>query len=180
MKSIILLFLWLLGASAYALDAEEIQALSKKPHSRDGLLEELKVYPDAREYRLTVRTGERAGELKVVAEIKATQKVVDGKYLIFKFQPPELPRELIMVITFDREASVYRKWVLDPDDEVGESFGVALPKQRMISWTSKPGDDGRQWLSSEVYDDAGGSWSEVILEEGKTVSLVVGEVKKMK
>ena len=118
--------------------------------------------------------------MKVVAEIKATQKVVDGKYLISRFQPPGMPRELIMVITFDREASVYRKWVLAPDDGVGELFGVALSKQRMISWTSKPDDDGRQWLSSEVYHDGGGSWSEVILQDGKAVTVVKGEVKKVK
>ena len=46
MKMIVLMFSWLLCATGYDLDLEEVEALSNKPHSRDALLEELQVCPD--------------------------------------------------------------------------------------------------------------------------------------
>ena len=44
------LFFLTVGSTCFALDADDIKALDKKPHSRKNLVPELKIYPEAREY----------------------------------------------------------------------------------------------------------------------------------
>ena len=59
-----LLSAFLLTANLYGFNAEEIKKIASEPHSCENLIEELTLYPEAREYRLTARSGTSANKLR--------------------------------------------------------------------------------------------------------------------
>lgn len=177
----LLLLLLTIASPCFALDADEIKAIAKQPHSREKLVPELKIYPDAREYSMRVRAGKPGEDLQRVPEVTATEKTVEGKYIVSEFTIPGSPGALIMVVTYDKAAAVYRKWVLLPDGEIGESVGVAISMTRSISWGSThEAADGTRVVSLEVHDDNGTSWREVAMDGSKAVGVNEGRAKKTK
>ena len=97
-----------------ALDEAAIKELLTRPHSRENLLPELKVFGDLREFdvELTI-TGVGADPLPLDS-VRVTQKMVEGKYLVGSSNPPGGPGQLVTVTTFDQKRKVYRRWVLLP------------------------------------------------------------------
>lgn len=56
----------------FGLDAAAIRKLAAEPHSRENLIEELKLYPNAREYKITIQAGPTANALEARPEFTVT------------------------------------------------------------------------------------------------------------
>ena len=65
----ILIFLLLSAGPLFGLDAEAIRKLAKQPHSRENLVEALKIFPEAREYRVTGRMADPGGDWQLDARL---------------------------------------------------------------------------------------------------------------
>lgn len=183
MRHLLPLFLLLLipAGSLRALDADTIQKLAGEPHSRENLLPELKLYPEAREYKISVRAGKSARELVAISEMVATEKTVQGRYLVSSTRLPGTDKPMMMVVSYDKEAELFRKWVLLPDGTLGSSTGLADFKTRTIAWVSDSApQEGPNILSIETHTDTKSSWKETILKDGKVLSANHGEAVKTK
>jgi len=177
-----LLSLLLGAANLYGLDAEAIQKIADEPHSRQNLVEELKLYPDAREYKIKVRSGKTPDELKGGPEIVVAEKTVRGRYIVSQAKFPGVENPLIMVVTYHKKTDTFRKWVLLPSGIVGASTGVADFKKRTIAWISNQvhGEPPVTVLSIETHSDDKSSWKETTLQKDKVVAVSLGVAVKTK
>ena len=112
----------------------------------------------------------------------ATEKVVDGKYIVTEFQPGGAPEPFVMVVTYDQKQKIYYKWLLLPDGNVAEWVGTGVTGKRMLSWLSTDARKGASQLvlTSEVHGDDSTQWREIILEEGEVVRIIEGTALKTK
>ncbi len=180
MRSIALLIAGLfLGGPLRALDKEEIEAIAAKPHSRENLLPALKIFGDARAYDVEVVTEGPDGEKTASDTVRAREKVVEGRYVVSRANLPGLDGELVMVITFDEEAQVYRKWILLPDGNTGSMTGFSTTGSRAIVWQNDTETAGMLILALEQHDDEGVTWTERHLVDGKVVLRQTGVARKV-
>jgi hypothetical protein len=179
---ILLLTVFLSATNLYALDAEAIQKLASQAHSRENLIPELKLYPHAREYTATVKTGPSVDELKESPEVKVTEKTVEGRYIVSRLHFPWTEEPLIMVVTYEKKTDSFKKWVILPDGKLGESTGVADFETRTIAWTSSKaaGDPPSSVVSIETHADDKSSWKETVLQDGKVINIIQGVAVKTK
>ena len=182
MKLTALCLTLLAAPTCFALDAEAIREIAEKPHNRENLLRQLLVYTDAREYEISMKHGLPGEEMKVVPKISAVEHVVDGKYVVTKLKLPQAEEPLTMIVTFDTNDGVYRKYVLLPDGAVSEAIGTAAPNVRSISWLiSDQTDDGHiQVLTNEIHSPEKRWWSEVGMKDGKVTYRSEGVALKTK
>lgn len=171
---------FLVAPCCFALNAEEIREIAKKPHSRENLLRPLVVYADAREYEVSVKAGKPGEELTDVPKMSAKEHTVEGKYIVTQLQPAGVEEPIIMVVTFDTNDGVYRKYVLLPDGDVSEAIGTAAPNVRSISWlVSKQTENGNiQVLTNEIHSDEKSWWSEIGMQDGKVTYRSEGVAEK--
>jgi len=177
MKAILALLL-IITTHARALTADEIRKIAAKPHSRENLVEALKIFPDARQYKVTQKSGPTMNALKALPEIAVMEKTVEGKYIVTETAPDD-PIRVIMVVHHEAERGVFRKWVLAPDGSVGSSTGVADADTRTIAWIS----DELHGMRVLVHESHGGkqvTWREVVMKEDKIVALTLGLAVKVK
>lgn len=171
----------LVSTTAGAMDAATLRAIAEKPHSRENLISGLKIYPDAREYDIIERHGAPGEELKASPIVKATEKVVEGKYVVSSYTPDGAPGPILMVVTYNSKEKAYRKWLVMPDDSVAESIGTAIPKRRAVAWGPVPtDDDDSSYLGIEFHTDTATTWRNLILEDGKVRHISEGRAKKTK
>lgn len=172
----------LLIPNLYAFNAEEIKKIASEPHNRDNLIEELKLYPEAREYKLTARSGISAVELMAGPEITVTEKTVQGRYIVSQATLPGADNPLIMIVTFQEKTGTFKKWVLLPDGMIGSSTGLADQEKRTIAWVSdkKAGDPPGISLSIESHSDDMSTWKETTVQDGKIVAMGDGVARKTK
>lgn len=182
MKPLSTCLIYLLAAGiGHALDAETIEELAQKPHSRENLVDELKIFANAREYKVNVKGGEVGSDAEAWPEITAAEKTVEGRYIVSETIFPGDAGKMIMVVYFDDEKNVFRKWVLF--QEILVSFtGLADPKNRTIAWTSSQafGEPGMSNLSIETHSDEGVSWKEATMKEGVAVMFLEGVATKVR
>lgn len=169
-------------AEARALDSEEIRDLAAEPHSREALDEHLRLYPDAREYRITVSSGMPGEKLEEVPEIVAKEKTVRGRYIVSELRFPGEENPLIMVVSYEKKSDTFKKWVLLPNGVVAGSTGVADFENRTIAWISNKehGDPPTTVLSIETHSDDKTSWKESVLQATKVVRVSRGIAIKTK
>ena len=182
MKYLVLLMIVAFAPCGFALDKDELEALAKKPHQEGGLMEELKIFPKVKEYSITVIQRKPGEESVTLAEdVKGTEKWVDGKYVVSVIEFPN-GDSMIFAKTYDKKATVYRKWVLIPTGEVAHSVGTAVGESRAISWIglTEVGGDGTLALSQDVNTDDSVTWREVIMKDGEVVNVMEGTAKKVK
>lgn len=179
----IYLFSLLLAATnLYALDAAGVRKIASEPHSRDHLIPELRIFPDAREYKITTQYGKSADKLEPGPELIATEKTVRGRYLVSTAMLPGSPNPLIMVVTYEKETDIFKKWVLLPDGTFGTSTGIADFNKRTIAWTSdkQVGTPPTTALSLESHSDDKSSWKEITNQDGSAISISQGLAVKTK
>lgn len=176
MRILALLFC-LLGKHAVALDAEEIRALVKQPHSRERLIPELRIYPEAREYEITMLGGKADEPLSAAPRSLAKEHTVGGMFLVSELTMPGADEPLYMVVEFQLVTETFRKWVLLPDGKVVSSTGVPNFDTRGVAWMSDQpfGDPPTRVLSIETHTDTSTSWREVSLQNGKAVWITEGK-----
>ena len=181
MKYYLLVFL-LIAQNLYGLDADAIRKIAGEPHSRENLVPELKIYPDAREYKITARSGSSADELEVGPEIIATEKTVRGRYIVSTAKLPGAENPMIMVVSYEKETDTFKKWVLLPDGMFGSSTGIADFDKRTIAWTSDKadGDPPTTVLAIETHSDDKSTWKDTTLQGAKVIAVSRGVAVKTK
>jgi hypothetical protein len=181
MKLHLLAFL-LIAPNLYGLDADEVRKIAGEPHSRENLVPELKIYPDAREYKITAQSGRSADELEAGPEIVATEKTVRGRYIVSTAMLPGAEKPLIMVVTYEKETDTFKKWVLLHDGMFGSSTGIADFDKRTIAWTSDKadGEPPTTVLAIETHSDGKSTWKDTTLQGGKVIAISRGVAIKTK
>ena len=171
----------LAGSTCFALDADEIAALVKKPHDREGLAEEMKFFPDVRKYTAELEMGKPGEEATKINDITVEEKTVEGKYIVsvLKHPDPQQPK-ITMVVSYDKEEGVYRKWIVLPGGGVAEAIGAVVPKTKTISWFPLNKFDGVSAFGTEHHTDDLVRWKEVLIKDGKVVGINRGMAKKVK
>ncbi|MCU0796442.1 MAG: hypothetical protein MUF31_10955 [Akkermansiaceae bacterium] len=172
----------LIATNLYGLDADEVRKIASEPHSREKLVPELKIYPGAREYKITAQSGKSAEELQVGPEIIAKEKTVRGRYIVSTAMLPGAEKPLIMVVTFQKETETFKKWVLLPDGILGSSTGIADFDNRTIAWTADKadGDPPTTVLVIETHSDDKSTWKDTTLQDGKVIAMSRGVAVKTK
>lgn len=164
--------------SVSALTYEKIIELSKKEHDRSNLVKELKIYPNAREYKVTAKVFMPKGVKKSDAVI-VKEKVVDSEYVLSEFTLGGI--DMKMIVKFDAESKVYRKWfITSKNKEVQEFVGIAM--DRSITWNridvNQP--EGLLILMMETHTDKKTRWTEAHYKNGKLEFSLIGEAVKTK
>ena len=179
---ILILSLLFVSTNLYGLDAEAIKKIADEPHNRENLVNELKIYPDAREYKIKVQSGKSTDALEDGPEIVAKEKTVQGRYIVSHVKFPNVENPMIMVVAYEKKSDTFKKWVLLPNGIVGSSTGVANLSKRTIAWISdKPhGVPPITVLSVESHSDEKSSWKETFIQDGRIVSISQGEAVKTK
>lgn len=181
-KTLTLAFL-LIANVAYALDAEEIRKIAAEPHDRKDIIEQLKIYPDAREYKITERFAEADKELQAGPEIIAKEKVVRGKYIVSESMFPGTENPLIMVVTYDNKTDIFKKWVLHPNGVVSEATGIADLEKRAIAWVMKSKPEGGDPITAfaiESHADDKSTWKSTVIQGEKIIHRSEGLAVKTK
>lgn len=179
----ILLLLFTLAASkVHGLDAEAIRTISEQPHSRENLVEALKIYPGAREYKIVIQSGESVDDLKAGPEFIATEKTVEGRYIVSQSNFGGVEESVIMVVTHDKDTETFKKWILLPDGAVHASTGVADLEKRTIAWSFNvpAGDPPTNFVVIESHSDDGTEWNATVLQAGKVIAIERGVAVKTK
>ena len=178
----ILIFLLLSAGPLFGLDAEAIRKLAKQPHSRENLVEALKIFPEAREYRVTGRMADPGGDWQLGPKLKAKEKTVDGRYIVSEVTFPGQEKPMIMAVTFDKPTKTFHKWVLLPSGELTSATGLADFKLRTIAWHSnKPhGNPPVSILALEIHTDTQSKWRESIMANGVVLKRSEGLAVKIR
>lgn len=174
-SSILLLFCSTVVSAA--MTAEQIRTLAGEPHDRENILPELSLYPDARTYEGSL-TLQVSGEADEPAEVRftATEKVVRGRYIVTTVRYEGQDAANIMVVTYDADESIHRKWVLGGDGEILSLVGTADIERRVISWITTGGD--LHGMSIESHSDEKISWRDVLIADGDVALQIEGTARK--
>ena len=177
-----LIGLLFLVTSLHALDKEAILKIASEPHDRTNLLEELIIFPEAREYKVKAQMGRPGETLKPGPEVIAKEKTVRGRYIVSEMKFPGVDNPLVMVVTYDKKTNLYKKWVLDPDGNVSASSGLADGATRTIAWSGgvAGGVDASKFFAIEVHRDEKVTWQEVFFEADRPVWRIEGVAIKTK
>lgn len=176
------LTLLLLANAAYALEADEIRKIAAEPHDRKDIMEELKIYTDAREFKITRRDGAADKELQPGPEVLAKEKVVRGKYIVTEIYDQGAENPIILVVTFDNKTDTFKKWTMLQDGSVMASIGVADLEKRTIAWASswKHDGDSMSLLIIESHADDKSTWKGMIMHGEKIIHRTQGLAVKTK
>lgn len=164
----------------FALDKESILELATKPHSREDLVPELRIFTDAREFEVTLKLWDEENGAQTIGPLVVRERVVDGKYIVSNFEIPGAG-QLVMALEFDRERGVYHKWIVPPveDAPVGHMLGVSLPDTRCIAWGPAAAQDGETIAVIEHHTDKGATWKQITMDgEGKVLAVEEGTAVK--
>jgi len=177
----ILLMSLVFSPLSFALDAPAIKNLFAEPHSRDGLLPQLQIYPDARKYLISVKSGKFIDELEFSFAAKVEEKTVQGKFIVSRLIHPGV-ENLLQVSTYDTKNGVHRRWTLFPDGFISEMTGVADMLNRTIAWASTKGRDEKSmlYICVEEHSDTGSKWNDRTLVEGRVTAVSQGTAKRTK
>ena len=169
------------ACSLHALDRDTILKIAGQPHDRSNLLQELTIYPDAREYKVSGKGGAIGDELIIMPNLRVKEKIVRGRYVVSEVKFPNQGKPMIMVVTYDKEQQSFKKWILAPGvEKVIECTGVADFNKRTIAWMNQGPLDGETTLCIESQSDEASSWKEVVYREGKAIRIILGKASKIK
>ncbi len=97
------IFLLTLGtcSAAEPLSEERLKEIIAADHDANPLVAELQIYPKARAYEIEVKDTNAKGEERQI-EATATEKWVEGRYIVSEFQQVGGDFEFAMVVEFGR------------------------------------------------------------------------------
>jgi hypothetical protein len=144
------------------------------------LLKGLQIFPKGRTFKANVSTTSADGTVEK-AEVGATEKWVDGKYIVTEINVNE-HMTVTMVVTWDAKADVYYKYVAIPNGPMIKAVGARVGDTRALAWTyyDLPPDDKMQIIATEVHTDDKSTWREVHVVDGKVERVQVGEATVVK
>lgn len=161
-------------AVASAMDAGEIRKLAGEPHDRANLVAELKVFPEAREYKVTQKNGAPGGKLAESPQVIAIERTVAGRYIVTEVPGLTGSPSFITIVGFEKGEGVFKKWILTPDGTLAVSTGIADFGKRSIAWVTETPDHSTVVLALEIHADDKTTWKETILQGGKVVGTTEG------
>ena len=160
-------------------DLDELKAIAAKPHKAELTLDELHIYPCARRYSIK-GTMYRPEQVPHSIEMPCDEKWVDGKYIVSTFTFPGAPEATTMIVTFDKEAACYRKWVFNSSAKDGTMIGTRVGQSRSVAWGSIPDEKSPNLVvSQESHSDVSTEWSDIHIRDGKVVGRVAGKATKV-
>lgn len=164
---------------SFALDKAAILKLAKKPHDRENLRPELKLFGNIRKFESDLTMHPKDRDPMVLDTFTGTEKTVEGKYIVSEFTPPGAPGKMVMVVTFDQKEETYLKWILFPQGDVAKMTGVSAKGSRAISWVSET-EGGVITVILEQHTDQGATWTEMHYTGGKLLGTTTGVARKTK
>lgn len=156
------------GRADEPLNETRLREIIATPHSEKPLVEALSIYPNARAYQIKVQNKGLGGAITHTTAT-ATEKHVDGRYIVTDVQPAGPETKFSIVVEFDAETSAYRKYVLMDGRYTGYQQGTRVGKSRTVSWIDlspvkfNPGDD---CLTTETHTDTSTNWLSMFYHQG--------------
>lgn len=153
------------------LSEERLQSIVAEPHSAHLDEDALKVYPAAREYKITVTNTLPDGQ-SFSGEIVATEKWVDGRFIVSQAQPGGPESGFAMIVEYDKESKSYRKYLITAGGMIGFQVGTRVGESRTIAWIDltsgkfESGMSGSDSLTTETHTDDTTTWSALFFEKG--------------
>lgn len=142
----------------------------------------LKVYPNAREYDLSITSIQSDGQ-SGTCKATATEKWADGRYIVSEAQPAGPETKFAMVVEYDRDSKRYRKYLLMSGKLVGYQEGTRIAESRSVAWidlTSSKFDSDIDCLSTETHTDTGTIWNSIFFQKGQFQRSELGVAKVTK
>jgi len=132
----LLFLICLLVSNAYALTSDDIKNLLKKEHDRSELIEELKIFPEGREFSSDVNITQPK-KLGKQDAIISKEKTVAGKYIVTEttLGADEHEVKIINVATSSASEGRYKMWTyLEKFNAIEEYDGIRLKNSNIITW----------------------------------------------
>jgi hypothetical protein len=142
----------------------------------------LQIYPKAREYELTI-TSTLANGQSGAGKVKATEKWVDGRYIVSEAQPAGPETAFAMIVEFDTGSQRYRKYLVMAGKLVGYQEGTRVADSRSVAWidlTESKFDSDIDCLSTETHTDTTTTWNAVFFQKGQFQRSELGVAKVTK
>ena len=164
-------------------------AFAAKPLSEDRVVEiiamqhedklnepALKIYPKARKYEITVTSTDASGP-NASGKVTATEKWVDGRYIVSEVQPAGPETRFGMVVEFDADSKRYRKYMVMGGKLIGYQEGIRVGDSRSVAWidlTKSKFEPGIDTLATETHTDTGTTWNAVSYVKGEFMRSEIG------
>ncbi len=164
-------------------------AIAAKPLSEDRVVEilamqhedkldepALKIYPKARKYEITITSTDAAGQ-SGTGKVTATEKWVNGRYIVSEAQPAGPETRFAMVVEFDADSKRYRKYIVADGKLVGYHEGIRVGESRSVAWmdlTKTKFESGIDSLTTETHTDTTTTWNSVSYLKGEFVRSETG------
>lgn len=172
----------LVCTAAEPLTLERLAEIVAMPHE-DRLDETaLKVYPKAREYRLTITSTLSDGQ-SGTGKATATEKWVGGRYIVSEAQPAGPDTKFAMVVEYDLDSKRYRKYIVMAGKLSGFQEGTRVADSRSVAWidlSSSKFDAGIDCLTTETHTDTSTTWSSTFYQKGQFQRSETGVAKVTK
>ena len=169
----------------YALDKTDIEKLVSKEHNSSGLLEELKIFPFAREYKMKMSTR-FPKKIDHLDPLVRKAKIIEGKYIVEEthIETDRVILDYVHITTYSKEDQRYKMWLqftLTIDDEeplvtIEEFDGIYLEDQKVLSWVQIPNLKRPGMSSSSILKIKKDSmeWISYFYQRGKLSSIMSG------
>ncbi len=151
------------------LSLSKLREIVKSDHNEVPLVEALRIYPEAREYNITVTNRTPDGQ-QFKGKAIASEKWVDGRFIVSELQLDGPETKFTMVVDYDDEQKLYRKYVIMDDKLSGYQVGTRIGKTRSVSWIDlsevkfKFNSDN---LTIETHTDTRTTWKTIFFQDGK-------------
>lgn len=177
MKSLLIILIISLTAHAEDISPSKIKELSNKASDKGEVLEELKIFSKTGIYDIYMEFNNFKDKPFKVGPIPTTTKIANKNAIIYT-TPLVEGGSYYMLLTYDKELAVYKKYLLGRDNKVVEMVGVSTDNKN-IAWTVIS-PNGEVSLSQEKNTMTGSEWYSVTMKDGKIIKTEKGHAKLKK
>ena len=163
-------------AAAAPLDLQSLKKIIASDHSDKPLHKQLQIYPNAREYSITTKVVAVNGR-EHNTQFKGVEKHVEGLYIVSEATPAGPESKFFMVVEYDDEEQIYRKYLLSGGKVSDIHVGTRIGDSNVISWhdlTPDPNKPGLTQMMLEEHTKDQSTWKSVYLREGKLLGIETG------
>ncbi|MCD6049535.1 MAG: hypothetical protein K0Q55_938 [Verrucomicrobia bacterium] len=167
---------------ADVLSEKRLNAIIASPHS-DKLTEPaLKIYPLSRHFDVTMTNALPDGRSATIS-FKATDKWVDGRFIVSEAQPAGPETKFHLIVEYDTTSKTYRKYVVMAGKQTGYQVGTRVGTSRSVAWIDLSAvkvPDAIDCLSTETHTDTASTWHAIYFQKGVLQRTETGEAKVLK
>ena len=158
---------------------DDIAKISALEHDRENFVQELSIFPDAREYIVSYKVQHPEGA-KDPDRITVTEKVVQGKYIVSEFTIIG-GVDITIVVRYDKKNKTYLKWIVaSNEDKVKEYKGTRF--NEFIAWyqVDENQSEGALSMNLEKFGKDQIEWVESYYKDGNLQFSMQGVAQKSK